>query len=235
MLTGKRPGELVGPIATGSGWRLVQLRERVLPRASDPQLRARAIDELLDDALAPASRGTGGVACPPLSSQTRIQRDRRRSTRRSSDAAAARIPARGAADAGRRVLRAAALRLRRDDPSRWRRARRLLCPDVRAGPRREAGRRRPGGLAERPPRGRVLRRGGAARRHAAHRDRARRQRGADVSASTSPSSWRSSASTRRSARRSRCRREPGASRTSCVFTRPSPACRRQRSRRCSRA
>lgn len=57
MLTGKRPGELVGPIATHSGWRLVLLRERVLPSASDPQLRARAIDELLDDALAPALAG----------------------------------------------------------------------------------------------------------------------------------------------------------------------------------
>ena len=57
ILTGKRPGELVGPIATGSGWRLVLLRERVLPSAIDPQLRARAIDELLDDALAPQLAG----------------------------------------------------------------------------------------------------------------------------------------------------------------------------------
>ena len=57
MLTGKRPGELVGPIETRSGWRLVLLRERVLPVAADPQLRARAIDELLDDALAPQLAG----------------------------------------------------------------------------------------------------------------------------------------------------------------------------------
>jgi hypothetical protein len=57
LLTGKRAGELVGPIATGSGWRLVRLRERVLPIASDPQLRGRAIDELLDDALAPQLAG----------------------------------------------------------------------------------------------------------------------------------------------------------------------------------
>jgi hypothetical protein len=57
MLTGKRPGELVGPIETSSGWRLVLLRERVLPVAADPQLRARAIDELLDDALAPQLAG----------------------------------------------------------------------------------------------------------------------------------------------------------------------------------
>jgi hypothetical protein len=57
MLTGKRPGELVGPIATDSGWRLVLLRERVLPVAADPELRARAIDELLEDALAPHLAG----------------------------------------------------------------------------------------------------------------------------------------------------------------------------------
>ena len=57
MLTGKRPGELVGPVATGSGWRLVLLSERVLPSAADPQLRAQAIDELLDDALAPHLAG----------------------------------------------------------------------------------------------------------------------------------------------------------------------------------
>lgn len=57
ILTGKRPGELVGPVATGSGWRLVLLRKRVLPSAADPQLRARAIDELLEDALAPHLAG----------------------------------------------------------------------------------------------------------------------------------------------------------------------------------
>jgi hypothetical protein len=57
MLTGKRPGELVGPVATDSGWRLVLLRERVLPSAADPQLRVRAIDELLEDALAPHLAG----------------------------------------------------------------------------------------------------------------------------------------------------------------------------------
>jgi hypothetical protein len=57
MLTGKRPGELVGPIATESGWRLVLLRGRMLPAAADPELRARAVEELLDDALAPHLAG----------------------------------------------------------------------------------------------------------------------------------------------------------------------------------
>ncbi len=56
-LNGKRPGELIGPMATGSGWRLVQLRERVPPTAANPELRARAIAELLEDALAPHLAG----------------------------------------------------------------------------------------------------------------------------------------------------------------------------------
>lgn len=57
MLTGKRPRDLIGPIATGSGWRLMQLRERVLPTAADPELHARATRELLDDALGPHLAG----------------------------------------------------------------------------------------------------------------------------------------------------------------------------------
>lgn len=51
-LGGVRPGELHGPVASEAGWLLVHLRERVLPSAGDPELRARARDELLEDALA---------------------------------------------------------------------------------------------------------------------------------------------------------------------------------------
>jgi hypothetical protein len=57
LLTSKRPGELIGPIATGSGWRLMQLRERVLPTSADPELQARVAGELLDDALGPHLAG----------------------------------------------------------------------------------------------------------------------------------------------------------------------------------
>jgi hypothetical protein len=57
LLVGARPGELVGPLSTAQGWRLLHLRERVAPTATDPQLRARAIEELLEDALAPHLAG----------------------------------------------------------------------------------------------------------------------------------------------------------------------------------
>ena len=57
LLIGTRPGELVGPVATEAGWRLLHLRERVMPSAEDPQLRERAIGELLEDALAPHLAG----------------------------------------------------------------------------------------------------------------------------------------------------------------------------------
>ena len=56
-LGGVRPGELHGPVASESGWLLVHLRERVLPSAADPELRGRAREELLDDALAPHLAG----------------------------------------------------------------------------------------------------------------------------------------------------------------------------------
>ena len=57
LLVGTRPGELVGPVSTGQGWRLLHLRERVLPTSADQQIRARAIEELLEDALAPHLAG----------------------------------------------------------------------------------------------------------------------------------------------------------------------------------
>ena len=57
LLIGTRPGELVGPVATEGGWRLLHLRERVMPSAEDPQLRERAIGELLEDALTPHLAG----------------------------------------------------------------------------------------------------------------------------------------------------------------------------------
>jgi hypothetical protein len=57
LLAAARPGELLGPLAAHTGWRLLLLRERVLPSALDPQLRARALAELLDDALAPQLAG----------------------------------------------------------------------------------------------------------------------------------------------------------------------------------
>ena len=56
-LAALRPGELHGPWAGESSWRLVQLRQRILPTAADPELRVRARDELLDDALAPHLAG----------------------------------------------------------------------------------------------------------------------------------------------------------------------------------
>ncbi|HEX4034405.1 MAG TPA: hypothetical protein VHX66_08185 [Solirubrobacteraceae bacterium] len=57
LLMGARDGELVGPVAFEDGWRLVQLRARKSPDAADPTLRARAIEELLEDALAPHLSG----------------------------------------------------------------------------------------------------------------------------------------------------------------------------------
>jgi hypothetical protein len=57
ILLGAHPSELVGPLATENGWRLVQLRARTAPDAADPTLRARAIEELLEDALAPHLSG----------------------------------------------------------------------------------------------------------------------------------------------------------------------------------
>jgi hypothetical protein len=57
LLVGARPGELVGPVSTDQGWRLLHLRERVSPTSTDPQIRARAIEELLEDALAPHLAG----------------------------------------------------------------------------------------------------------------------------------------------------------------------------------
>jgi len=57
LLVGTRPGELVGPVSNDQGWRLLHLRERVLPTSTDPQIRARAIEELLEDALAPHLAG----------------------------------------------------------------------------------------------------------------------------------------------------------------------------------
>ena len=52
MLLGAQPGELIGPIASGSEWRLVQVRERTPPSAADTELRRRAMAELLEDVLA---------------------------------------------------------------------------------------------------------------------------------------------------------------------------------------
>jgi hypothetical protein len=57
LLVGAHAGELIGPMATEDGWRLVQLRARTAPDATDPPLRARAIAELLEDALAPHLSG----------------------------------------------------------------------------------------------------------------------------------------------------------------------------------
>jgi hypothetical protein len=57
LLVGTRPGDLIGPLSTAEGWRLLHLRERVPPTPADPQLRSRAIAELLDDALAPHLAG----------------------------------------------------------------------------------------------------------------------------------------------------------------------------------
>jgi len=57
LLLGTAPGELVGPLATEAGWRLLHLHERVMPTPEDPQLRARALEELLEDALAPHLAG----------------------------------------------------------------------------------------------------------------------------------------------------------------------------------
>jgi len=57
LLLGAHAGELLGPMATEDGWRLVQLRARTTPDATDPTLRARAIEELLEDALAPHLSG----------------------------------------------------------------------------------------------------------------------------------------------------------------------------------
>jgi hypothetical protein len=57
MLSGRHPGELIGPLATEAGWLLVQVRGREPPSAADPELRARAVRELLDDALAPHLAG----------------------------------------------------------------------------------------------------------------------------------------------------------------------------------
>jgi hypothetical protein len=57
LLLGAQAGDLVGPMATEDGWRLVQLRARTAPDATDPTLRARAIEELLEDALAPHLSG----------------------------------------------------------------------------------------------------------------------------------------------------------------------------------
>jgi hypothetical protein len=57
LLVGTRPGDLIGPLATAQGWRLLHLRERVPPSSADPQLRARAIAELLEDELAPHLAG----------------------------------------------------------------------------------------------------------------------------------------------------------------------------------
>ena len=57
LLVGTRTGELLGPLATATGWRLVQLRERVAPTMADGELLARASDELLEDALAPHLTG----------------------------------------------------------------------------------------------------------------------------------------------------------------------------------
>jgi len=57
LLLGAHPSDLVGPMAIEDGWRLVQLRARTAPDTADPTLRARAIEELLEDALAPHLSG----------------------------------------------------------------------------------------------------------------------------------------------------------------------------------
>ena len=57
LLLGAHPGEVVGPVAVENGWRLVQLRARTAPDAADPTLCARAIEELLEDAVAPHLSG----------------------------------------------------------------------------------------------------------------------------------------------------------------------------------
>jgi hypothetical protein len=57
LLIGTSEGQLLGPLSTASGWRLVRLRERVQPSAVDRALLARARDELIDDTLAPHLAG----------------------------------------------------------------------------------------------------------------------------------------------------------------------------------
>ncbi len=50
-LAAASPGELLGPLADDSGWRLLALRERKPPTANDAVLRERARRELVQDAL----------------------------------------------------------------------------------------------------------------------------------------------------------------------------------------
>ncbi len=51
LLMAAAPGELVGPLAEGSGWRLVCMRERTPPAFDDATLRERATSELVEHAL----------------------------------------------------------------------------------------------------------------------------------------------------------------------------------------
>jgi hypothetical protein len=51
LLMAAAPGELLGPLAGEGSWRLACLRERTPPAIEDPALRARAADELLENAI----------------------------------------------------------------------------------------------------------------------------------------------------------------------------------------
>ncbi len=52
MLSASTPNELLGPLANGQSWRLIQVRERTPPSLEDPRLRDRVGAELVEDALA---------------------------------------------------------------------------------------------------------------------------------------------------------------------------------------
>jgi hypothetical protein len=44
-------GDVLGPLATAGGWRLLSLRDRTPPAIEDPVLRERAGAEVVEDAL----------------------------------------------------------------------------------------------------------------------------------------------------------------------------------------
>lgn len=48
QLLGARPGELIGPVAINGGFGLFEIREKVIPREDDPELRQRAEAAVLE-------------------------------------------------------------------------------------------------------------------------------------------------------------------------------------------
>jgi hypothetical protein len=46
LLANAAAGDLLGPVETGAGWRLLLVRERVMPSRDEPWARERALDEL---------------------------------------------------------------------------------------------------------------------------------------------------------------------------------------------